>query len=109
MNSRDRREAPSLVASPKYPWRSYSPLRTHDFIEAPPSGSSPPLRVFICRSCDRSFKFDVGARMTWAIAKDERLSALQDAVNRRWLSETCVGRSDTNEADRKLIKKARSG
>ncbi len=104
MNSRNRGTQPTLPASPKYPWRSYSPLRTHDFIEAFFPESPPPLRVFICRSCDRRFKFDASDHTTWAVARDENLSALQDAVNTRWLSEPCAGRRETDEADNKLIK-----
>jgi hypothetical protein len=102
-NSRNRGRQPPLVASPKYPWRSYSPLRTHDFIVAP-SESPSHLRVFVCRKCDRRFKFNAGDHTTWAVARDANSSALQDAVNTRWLSEPCVGRREADEADGKLIK-----
>lgn len=109
MDTRNRKKAPPLTASPKYPWRSYSPLRTHDFTEEILSHTSPPLRVFICRSCDRRFKFDAFDHTTWAVASDAKFSALQEAVNRRWLSEPCTGRRNPDSADFKLIKGARTG
>lgn len=66
-------------------------------------------RVFVCRSCDRRFKFDSVTFTTWAIARDENLSPLQDAVSSRWLSEKCIGqRRDGDEADFKRIKPIRT-
>jgi hypothetical protein len=109
MNPRNRKNTPPLTASPKYPWRSYSPLRTHDFIEEIIPQTSPPLRVFICQSCDRRFKFDAVDHTTWAVASDAKLSALQEAVNRRWLAEPCAGRRNPDSEDYKLIKGVRAG
>lgn len=110
MNSTNIRKRPPLQASPKYPWRSYSPLRTHDFIEGLFPESSRPLRVFICRSCDRRFKFDKDTHTTWAIGRDERLSPLHGTVNTRWLSEPCAGRRrQADEEDFKRIKASHGG
>lgn len=100
---------PPLQLSPKYPWRSYSTLRTHDFIEEAFAEDLRPLRVFVCRSCSRRFTFDSETRVTWAIAADEKRSALQNGVSSRWLSEHCAGRrSAADEKHSKRIKLSRA-
>lgn len=99
-------KVPPLEASPKYPWRSYSTLRTHDFIELFPGERLKPLRFFVCRSCDRRFKFDPDRRTTRAIA--ESLSELHDSVASRWLAERCTGqRSPADERDATKVTRAR--
>jgi hypothetical protein len=101
-------KSPPAQLSPKYPWRSYSPLRTHDFVEGI-FKSSPSLRFFVCRRCDRRFRFDPDEHTTWAVGTDENLSALHSAANRRWLSEQCVGqRSEVDREDSKRIKGSRA-
>ncbi|MBI2963562.1 MAG: hypothetical protein HYY35_07390 [Deltaproteobacteria bacterium] len=95
--SSDEKRLP-LAASPKYPWRSYSPLRTHDFVAGPFPRSARRVRVFICRSCGRRFQFDEDARTTRAVGRDG-CSPLQSAVNIRWLSEPCAGRRRASDAE----------
>ena len=92
---------------PKYPWKSYSPLRTHDFDEGLLTEGSQPGVLFVCRNCSRRFKFDSMARRTWAVGEGNNYLALQDAVSRRWISETCSGGpNDGDAADSKRIKVA---
>jgi hypothetical protein len=71
-------------------WKSYDPLRTHDF-GAGFLNVSEVGQLFICRNCHRGFKYDPGTQRTWAIGRDKRCSALESSVNRRWLAEPCAG------------------
>jgi hypothetical protein len=76
---------------PKYPWKSYSPLRTHEFDDGVFRDGVDPGHLFVCRNCHRRFKFDSGAHRTWAVGKGRRYLPLQDAVSGRWISEPCSG------------------
>jgi hypothetical protein len=96
---------PPLQASLKYPWRSYRPLRTHDFVEGLPSRRPSPHTVFVCRRCDRRFKFDPDTRATWAVGRDADFSDLEDAVTARWVAEPCLGkRQKSDDEDFKRTK-----
>lgn len=90
---------------PKYPWKSYSPLRTHDFDEAVFVDGNQPGQLFVCRNCGRRFKFDSGEHRTWAVGKGQTFAALQDAISSRWISEACAGGPNKHdENDSKRIK-----
>ena len=90
---------------PKYPWKSYSPLRTHEFDDGVSTQGPEPGVLFICRSCSRRFKFDSIARRTWAVGEGRSYLALQDAVSRRWVSESCSGEPNEDDAeDSKQVK-----
>ena len=93
---------------PKYPWKNYSPLRTHDFDEGVAHNGVQPGVLFVCRNCLRRFKFDPGAHTTWAVgAPSDDFLALRDSVTRRWVSEWCSGGPATGDAeDSKQIKLA---
>jgi hypothetical protein len=89
----------------KYPWKSYSPLRTHDFDDGVPLNGSQPGQLFVCRNCGRRFKFDSEARRTWAVGKGRSFLALQDTISSRWISEACAGGpNEHDESDSKRIK-----
>ena len=89
----------------KYPWKSYSPLRTHDFDDGVLVKGRQPGQLFICRNCRRRFKFDAAERRTWAVAGGRGFPALQDAVSSRWVAEFCTGGpSAHDEDDSKRIK-----
>jgi hypothetical protein len=91
---------------PKYPWRSYSPLRTHDFDDGVPLKGREPGQLFICRNCQRRFKYDSSMHATWAVGKAPRFLGLDSSVTRRWLSEGCAGGpSHADEDDSKRIKR----
>jgi hypothetical protein len=75
---------------PKYPWRVYSPLRTHDFDDGVQLKGREPGELYICRKCLRRFKFDSLGRVTWAVAKDREYSALETSISNRWISEQCA-------------------
>jgi len=90
---------------PKYPWRSYSPLRTHDFDEGVLLNGREPGMLFVCRNCLRRFKYDSSEHRTWAVGKARGFSALESSVSARWLSEVCAGGpSSTDEEDSKRIR-----
>lgn len=84
--------------SPRYPWRSYSVLRTHDFVELAP-GDGEPARLFLCRTCARAFKFDPSLRRTWAVAREGRHVALPRAASERWVAERCTGERRAGDDD----------
>jgi hypothetical protein len=89
----------------KYPWKSYSPLRTHDFDDGVLVNGGQPGQLFVCRNCGRRFKFDSTARRTWAVGKGRSFPALQDAITSRWISEACTGGpNEHDESDSKRIK-----
>jgi hypothetical protein len=84
----------------EYPWKGYSPLRSHDFSEGHSSSPFEPGQLFTCRNCYRGFKYDPRTQKTWAVGRDERCSPLDSSVNRRWLAEDCPGGpSDWDEDD----------
>lgn len=92
---------------PKYPWKSYSPLRTHDFDDAVFHDGHEPGNLFICRNCHRRFKFDSDEHRTWAVGKGRSYLALKDAVTSRWISEPCSGGPNKTDAeDSKRLKSA---
>jgi hypothetical protein len=76
---------------PKYPWRFYSPLRTHDFGDGVLLKGREPGRLFVCRNCLRRFKYDSSAHTTWAVGKARGFPALDSSVSSRWISEQCTG------------------
>ena len=90
---------------PKYPWRDYSPLRTHDFDDGVRLKGREPGELFICRKCRRRFKYEPETRITWAVGNDRSYSALQDAVSSRWVSEPCP--LAPNPADREDSRRLR--
>ena len=93
-------ESPDM---PKYPWRSYSPLRTHDFEDGILLKGREPRRLFVCRTCLRRFKYDSWARTTWAVGKAQGFPPLENSVNNRWISERCAGgpgREDEEDSKR---------
>ena len=95
-----------LEESPRYPWRSYSLLRTHDFVEMFREAGAQPFRFFECRTCGRRFRFDSESRLTRAIAQDPKLSELHASVSSRWLAERCAGRrTEADEQDAKKLKR----
>jgi hypothetical protein len=75
----------------QYLWKSYDPLRSHDFGEGRFLDTSEPGQLFICRNCYRAFKYDPRTERTWAVGRDERCSPLDGPVNQRWLAEHCAG------------------
>jgi len=90
---------------PKYPWRFYSPLRTHDFDDGVPLKGREPGQLFVCRNCGRRFKYDSVAHLTWAVGKGREFSALASSVSSRWISEQCAGGpSRTDEEDSKRLR-----
>jgi len=90
---------------PKYPWRFYSPLRTHDFDDGVLLKGREPGQLFVCRNCLRRFKYDSWAHTTWAVGKGRGFSALESSVSSRWLSEYCAGGpSHADEQDSKRTK-----
>ena len=93
---------------PKYPWKPYSPLRTHDFDDGVFHDGEEPGNLFVCRNCHRRFKFDPYEHRTWAVGNaGSSYLALQDAVTRRWISETCSGGPNkTDTQDSKRLKSA---
>jgi len=102
-----RLASPTLEPAPKYPWRAYSPLRTHDFVDESRSKDSSE-RVFACRSCGRRFMYDPSMHETWAIAADAKSSPLQSAVSSRWIAQRCLGKwVESDEKDRRRIKAPR--
>jgi hypothetical protein len=85
-------------------WKSYNPLRSHDFGKGRFLGTPEPGQLFVCRNCYRAFRYDPRTQRTWAVGRDECCSALEDSVNRRWLSEDCAGGpSDFDEQDSQLF------
>ena len=84
---------------PKYPWKSYSPLRTHDFGDTVFRDGEEPGDLFVCRTCERRFKFDSDAHRTWAVGKGRSSPALHDSVSSRWISEPCSGVPSAKDAD----------
>jgi hypothetical protein len=90
--------------SPRYPWRSYSVLRTHDFVELAP-GAGEQARLFLCRACARAFKFDASLRRTWAVTRDGRHAPLPRAVSERWVAERCTGRQ--RAGDDEVVRRVR--
>jgi len=91
---------------PKYPWRSYSPLRTHDFDDGLVVKGREPGQLFVCRNCQRRFKYDSSMHETWAVGKARSFLALESAVSLRWISEGCAGGpSLADEDDSKRVKR----
>jgi hypothetical protein len=76
---------------PKYPWRFYHPLWTHDFGDGILLKGREPGRLFVCRNCFRRFKYDSLAHRTWAVGKALSFPPLENSVNSRWMSEQCAG------------------
>ena len=91
---------------PKYPWKSYSPLRTHDFADGVFLDGPEPGDLFVCRNCHRRFKFDSDVHRTWAVGKGRSYLPLHDAVSSRWISEPCSG--GPNEKDKEDSKRLKS-
>jgi len=90
---------------PKYPWRFYSPLRTHDFDDGVALKGREPGQLFVCRNCGRRFKYDAETHVTWAVGKGRNFSALDRAVSLRWITEQCAGGpSGADEDDSKRLK-----
>ena len=87
---------------PKYPWKPYSPLRTHDFDEglALEGGD-----LFVCKTCGRRFKFNREAHRTWAVGDGKGYLPLQDSVSSRWIAEPCSGGPNARDVqDSKRVK-----
>ena len=91
---------------PKYPWRMYSPLRTHEFDDGVSLKGQEPGQLFVCRTCGRRFKYDAVAHTTWAVGKGQGYSALQSSVTSRWITEYCAG--NPSRADEEDSKRFRS-
>jgi hypothetical protein len=91
---------------PKYPWQSYSPLRTHDFDDGLPVKGKEPGQLFVCRNCQRRFKYDSSTHTTWAVGKPRSFLALEGSISRRWVGEWCAGGPNVaDEADSKRTKR----
>ncbi len=91
---------------PKYPWRSYNPLRTHDFDDGVLLKGREPGRLFVCRNCLRRFKYDATERRTWAVGNGRSFPALESSVNTRWVLEGCTG--GPGESDQEDSKRLRA-
>jgi len=90
---------------PKYPWQPYSPLRTHDFDDGVFVDGPQPGNLFVCRNCNRRFKFDSAAHKTWAVGKGRTYFALHDSVSSRWITQPCSGSpNEQDEEDSKRVK-----
>jgi len=90
---------------PKYPWKTYSPLRTHDFDDGVSMNGAQPGDLYVCKNCGRRFKFDRDMHRTWAVGTGQRYLALHDSISSRWIAESCSGGPNANDAeDSKRIK-----
>ena len=90
---------------PKYPWKTYSPLRTHEFEDGIPLDGAQPGQLFECKNCGRRFKFDREEHRTWAVGKGRSYLALHDSISSRWIAEPCSGGPNANDAeDSKRVK-----
>lgn len=100
-----RLAALSLRPAPKYPWRTYSALRTHDFVDESDDDADATRRVFACRTCGRRFMYDAEMHETWAIAEDAQKTPLQEAVSSRWVAQRCAGkRLEADREDSRRVK-----
>jgi hypothetical protein len=87
----DSGSEPSVNRMTQSVWKSYEALRTHDFGDGFFLNVSEPGQLFVCQNCYRGFKYDARSHRTWAVGTDKLCSALDGAVNARWLTEPCAG------------------